>query len=441
MNFLGKQEQSSLWKSMLEIKKGADEDEEDEQIIEESSLDSAIAIQREFHAAESVRPVVQGILAIKIKSAVVSPEVLADFKCMYCSIVCRNYMIRTFVVPTHTPQLVWEQVKHFPIREVGSVAFHLHEIIKASPVSGNYDIWGKHFEIGQIEIEITFSYGLFGYGSSPQLKDIEIKPEEAIQYSLMPRINPPPENNDPVLIVQAVPHPPFVPFSRKIHLSYGKDIHRELDEISKTMYRPEIIMQDMDMMEQVRQKYYSLSDRALRLAFLHNYLQESSNRPETVTEEKDPIGRQDFPRMTYLRFVAPSTSLAEPPPSDARHLSKYDRDNDIAGLVQSLGNITSKGATNLDLDILNQSDRATHSTRVLQSRQMENEPTPTTPFNIALPKPLEPAAAVVSPGSPIRIKVSGPTDTEVDIQSEIATYQRQTSSPFARFFRSLFNWN
>nr|KAJ3419775.1 Hyaluronan and proteoglycan link protein 1 [Polyrhizophydium stewartii] len=310
MNFgfsslIGRGKRLSLWRSLLDVQENETPEDEDEMMLEDSMLNDGIAVQRSLFEEEFHRPMVQGVLAVKIRSAVLSQEVLSEFRCLYCTIMLRNFIVRTSVVSTNTPKIVWDQIKHFPARvrvkespspakhlfsyygshlqvvrnrmhpfnhvkvqllgfdshgrerEVGAVAFHLHEIIKASPISGMYDVWGKHFEVGQMELELTFSYGMFGYGSSVQLQDEDILPEEAIQYSLMPRINPAQdlcEPEEPVLAVQAVPHPGFIPFRNKVHLSYGKDIQNELEEISRTMYRPEILMQDFEAMEHVRHK-------------------------------------------------------------------------------------------------------------------------------------------------------------------------------------------
>ncbi len=57
----------------------------------------------------------------------------------------------------------------YSFQEIGSVSFHLHDIIQASPISGIYDIWENNVLVGDLELEITFSYGSYGYGTSSQV--------------------------------------------------------------------------------------------------------------------------------------------------------------------------------------------------------------------------------------------------------------------------------
>jgi hypothetical protein len=52
---------------------------------------------------------------------------------------------------------------------VGSLCFHIHDIVAVSPVSGMFDLWDQHQLIGDMSLEITFNYGTFGYGYSPQV--------------------------------------------------------------------------------------------------------------------------------------------------------------------------------------------------------------------------------------------------------------------------------
>lgn len=72
-----------------------------------------------------------------------------------------------------------------------------------------------------------------------QIIDSDSSPEEFIQYSLLPRINPEDEDNlDPAgfaVKVQAVPHPKFIPFEKKTYLSYGVDLKSQLEKLGKSM--------------------------------------------------------------------------------------------------------------------------------------------------------------------------------------------------------------
>jgi hypothetical protein len=111
-------------------------------------------------------------------------------------------------------------------------------LIKGSPGTGEFPISGNNLVVGSIALEFTFNYGTFGYGMSQQLLDEDYSAEELIQYSLLPRINPEPDNCEPneiVLKTQAVPHPEFIPFEHKVYLSYGKDLEMQLTELGRSI--------------------------------------------------------------------------------------------------------------------------------------------------------------------------------------------------------------
>ena len=93
--------------------------------------------------------------------------------------------------------LIWNEMKHFPVmvvsdyrhpfncvklqifgfslddseiaNEIGSISFHLHDLVKATPIRSNFDIWNKSAHIGDMDLEMTFNYGALGYGYSSQV--------------------------------------------------------------------------------------------------------------------------------------------------------------------------------------------------------------------------------------------------------------------------------
>ncbi|KAJ3071431.1 hypothetical protein HK102_006445, partial [Quaeritorhiza haematococci] len=200
--------------------------------------------------------------------------------------------------------------------ELGSVIFHVHDMIQASPLAGTYDLWQDNVQIGELDLEFTFSYGVFGYGKSYQLKEDDVTATDMIQYSLFPTINPPQEQCEPeenVLAVQATPHPSFIPFREPVYIAYGKEISPALRRMQEEMmYKPDILVAEMSKgFTDVIDQYYSMNDRGSRLLFLHNYLQKSSNRQEVVMTHKlepewDEYG---FSPQYYTRFVVPVSSL------------------------------------------------------------------------------------------------------------------------------------
>ena len=52
---------------------------------------------------------------------------------------------------------------------IGGLLFHMHDLLRGSPASGEFPITGKDVIIGSMSLELTFSYGIFGYGISQQV--------------------------------------------------------------------------------------------------------------------------------------------------------------------------------------------------------------------------------------------------------------------------------
>ncbi|KNE59415.1 hypothetical protein, variant [Allomyces macrogynus ATCC 38327] len=250
--------------------------------------------------------------------------------------------IRTITKKTHVTRkengvLHWNQTKHFPVVvprsrkhpfnllriqilevsstdptrtfPIGSVSFHVHDILGVSPIAGIFDLWDQHRLVGDVSLEITFNYGSFGYGYSPQLKEEKRVPEDMITYSLFPRINPPEdqmESVDGVMAVKAVPHPSYIPFTEKVYLSYGKELG-DLKGMSDKQYVPDFVARDLSHLKAIRDQYFAMTDRVARILFLHKHLTSSNLRPETVLDANDvapPVPRVD-PNFVQPFSLAP----------------------------------------------------------------------------------------------------------------------------------------
>ncbi|KAI9137033.1 hypothetical protein BKA69DRAFT_1100874 [Paraphysoderma sedebokerense] len=278
-------------------------------------LDELASLRRLLMQDEDIRPCITGVLAVKIKRArlLQLKKTVPTYDNTYCSITIRNFVKRTHVVSkTDCGSVVWNQTKHFPVvvptsrkhpfnllrvqvvdfssqntliqKDVGGVSFHLHDMIPVSPITGTFDLWDQNQLVGDLELEITFSYGSFGYGYSPQLKEEKRTVDELLSYSLFPRITPPQdqmESDGTVLIVKALPHPSYIPFKNKVHLSYGKEIG-DLKAILERQYAPEFFGKDLKKLEATRDQYFSMNDRVSRLMFLHKRILDSNCHSEVI---------------------------------------------------------------------------------------------------------------------------------------------------------------
>jgi hypothetical protein len=178
----------------------------------------------------------------------------------------------------------WNQVKHLPVKlvraprhvfnmlrvevlcyprehgfvetEYASICFHLHELASHSFLrgdapsprpfprsfangkyacdkhsglrAGNFDMYSNMTRVGQLQLELAFNYGLYGYGHSPQLSDAmgsfeQLPPELRVRHSLYPRVQPPDDRTD---FASATLIPPAVtPFPMPMHARAGAHTH------------------------------------------------------------------------------------------------------------------------------------------------------------------------------------------------------------------------
>ncbi|KAJ1563212.1 hypothetical protein HK405_004697 [Cladochytrium tenue] len=221
-------EKKGIWRSLLDVGAEAEKGrhgDDDTPVI--PLLDEAASITRALYEEEEIRP----SLVVRNKR---HPHNLLLIELLTSD-------------PTSSPDE--------PMTIIGSVLFHIHDLIKASPITGIYDLWNESVQVGDINLEITFSYGVFGYGYSHQLREEDTSAVETVQYSVFPRLTPrreQREQDDPVLVVCAVPHPPFVPFTEEVYLSYGKDIRSVLEDAKEAAYQPEVLQNALSSIESIR---------------------------------------------------------------------------------------------------------------------------------------------------------------------------------------------
>lgn len=346
----------SLLKSLATLA-GSDSDLDE---IRETSLDDISAVQRYLTAEECVRPALHGAFSIRIRSANLFNDDDSQTSIQtnnFCKITIRNLKKKSRVVPNVQGTLTWDQIKHFPVTvvrnrrhpfnlimiqlfcseahdvdsefEIGSLAFHLHDIITASPICGRYDLWKDDVLVGDIGLELTFNYGIFGYGYSSQLQEDDMKPDELTQYSQLPRINPTRDTCEfgrNTMAVTATPHPSFIKFNEEISLSYGKEIVGLLEKVKESMYRPKSLEEEMGDYSKIRDEYLANDDRVARLIFLHSFIEYSENNTEKIHEPNltptTSVAEQSehFPSKTYTRFVKPYIFRAGDTPKSGKFI-------------------------------------------------------------------------------------------------------------------------
>jgi hypothetical protein len=300
---------------------GLDEKEDKE----EEKLHDFAAIQKELLKLES-KSMVSGVVSIRIKSITLFPQ-FKSRENLYTIIQNRNYTRKSRVVSNK--ELLWNDIHHFPVTviqdvmhpfnlvkislmeltvvqekiKMGQVNFHLHDIIKAAPISGTYFLWNNNSQIGVLDVEITFSYGRFGYGYSFQLKEEDTNSSEKVVYSLFPRINPAYSDCEKGEAIQEfaclnVPH--VLKSVEPIEFQICKEI--KTTEKS-TDYYPSLLLKDMNNLQDVKNEYMAKKDRVSRLMFLSNYLNNSKNLDETVLETGNIQSKGELSSKNYLSYV------------------------------------------------------------------------------------------------------------------------------------------
>lgn len=210
---------------------------------------------------EELRPTIYGVLAITIKEA---KKLVGNARTsgnnLYVRASVRASAARTNIVPDNFGNPKWNQTICIPVsvpRErrhpfnmvqldiirfndsshshhvIGTICFHLHDIIKTAPVHGAFDFFSNQLYAGELSLHLDFCYGLFGFGHGCQLKQHSelgakaYRVESYLGYSLLPRVRPPEDRTDEngvTIIPRAVPHPEFIPFQEPVVLGYGKKI-------------------------------------------------------------------------------------------------------------------------------------------------------------------------------------------------------------------------
>ncbi|ORX53355.1 hypothetical protein BCR36DRAFT_411131 [Piromyces finnis] len=330
-------------------------------------LDEIAAIQRYFLASEDIRPSLNGVVSVTIRTLNLSDitnmnYMINDINNVYAILKLRTLSTRTKIIINDANTLSFNQTAHFPAsviknkrhpynllsinvfgfdmdikesKKIGNVYFHLHDIISMSPIFGSYDIWNNELFVGTIDLEITFNYGTFGYGYSNQLNEHLSDPVEMCTYSLFPRINPSEglsRQTDNIISLTATTHPNFIPFNCKVLLSYGLDIHPIIKNNKSLTYYPKKIEKILSSDNEAKIKdffnyYYSIHDRGKRILILHKYFlneKVETNIHETSDRKDNHVGNiseamnmkieknntdDNIPSKFYIQFVNQVKSL------------------------------------------------------------------------------------------------------------------------------------
>ncbi|XP_066299635.1 cation channel sperm-associated targeting subunit tau-like [Branchiostoma lanceolatum] len=152
--------------------------------------------------------------------------------------------------------IVFDDLKHFPIelhRErdhaqnkvciraftwdgtqpepstVGTATLHLFDIVKQMFMSEDVQLQWKHHVSGELELEICFVYGTYGYGQSHQLEQYDQEVKEILNHSMFCRLAPPEQRvskhgHCELLSSLPIGPPSFIPFETTVDIGNGRDL-------------------------------------------------------------------------------------------------------------------------------------------------------------------------------------------------------------------------
>lgn len=159
---------------------------------------------------------------------------------------------------------------------------HVYDIIKDL-----FDI--KHLElrdlhkqkaVGDLNVEMTFAYGTFGYGFANQFHSRLVNPKDNLSHSIFFR--PPPmdgrvDSINDTTVCRHIGHPPMIPFKRKAELDMYVEFQAELDWFFGGKVRePNVVTQRLtERVEKIQHEVDLLTSRKERLHFLRSWVSDS----------------------------------------------------------------------------------------------------------------------------------------------------------------------
>ena len=192
------------------------------------------------------KPSVSGVVSVGIRDAKLLVRSVHGWRIVgvYLKVISRNVEKRTRYVTARGNKVEFKQRKFLPVavirnrahafnvlkislmgitedqgeHEIGNVMINLHDVVRLAPVANVFDFLKQSQVVAQVGLEVFFAYGTFGYGYSHQLQEDSKSPEDFLQFSMFPRIDPPEDRVDQdrrCLLPHAVRHPDFIPWTAK----------------------------------------------------------------------------------------------------------------------------------------------------------------------------------------------------------------------------------
>lgn len=171
---------------------------------------------------------------------------------------------------------------------VGTVVFHLHDMVKGSPAFGEFPVRQSFRQVGHIRLEVYFTYGSLGFGYSAKLL-ASAQHAEDLTDTMLPRFLPPSQRANTA--TRTIVYDPFATLPAFASESASEEARSGVERASADLSTrnphgkgrtkaPDfpLLKEKMYYLGGLQEKLRSFgsSERLHRLVFLHKQVAESS---------------------------------------------------------------------------------------------------------------------------------------------------------------------
>ncbi|KAF6031858.1 ALS2CR11 [Bugula neritina] len=194
-------------------------------------------------------------------------------------------------------------------KKLGEKEIHLFNIIKNLFIVETLELTRNAHVIGEVEIEMAFSYGCFGYGYSSQLESKTHSCTEQISQSLFYRAEPPSDRKHEaknVMTAIPIPHPTFIKWPAQVNIVLGgkEEVTDSVTELmsgkaSHKLQFPHLVERMSHRFPELQRQYSLQNKRSQRTTFLKNLVTAKAiadieeNQDEAVFTNKDSLQERE----------------------------------------------------------------------------------------------------------------------------------------------------
>ncbi|XP_033631407.1 C2 calcium-dependent domain-containing protein 6-like [Asterias rubens] len=191
-------------------------------------------------------------------------------------------------------------------RIVGHKDMHLYDIIKSLYVAGSHDLQYRHKTIAVLDLEMCFTYGIFGYGCCHQLKNRQKKISDIVSHSLLLRVEPPDNRCQPnaghVMTSMPIGHPDFINFTVKSDLGSSTTSASNTPGVFSglKMQEPVVLTRTMrKRLNRIQTDFSQLGNRVQRKRFLERLILQNIHDHQALdTDSTAPNDRDTRPESS-----------------------------------------------------------------------------------------------------------------------------------------------